>query len=172
MNIQNEQLEALRPQQPIDIQHNQQLSQANPFDTVLDRQIELAEQASQASAAAATVRQSGQASAAAMCSQMLLASSDDGTASAGNAVQRAFAQASGTLDMWDSYVDALQDANATGSLRHAYVLLQDINAQVASLKAGSATVRGQDAGLDALVNALDVMAVTERFKFNRGDYTL
>ena len=87
-------------------------------------------------------------------------------------LQDAFTQASGTLDMWDSYVSTLGDAGNNGSLRQAYALLQGIDGQVASLKENTAGLRGQNPGLDTLVNNLEVLATTEKFKFNRGDYNV
>ena len=48
--------------------------------------------------------------------------------------------------------------------------MQGIDGQVSALKTNTAAVRGQNEGLDSLVNELDVMTATEKFKFNRGDY--
>lgn len=85
-------------------------------------------------------------------------------------LQEAFAQASGTLDLWDSYVNALGKPGAGESLRDAYSLLQGIDSKVAELKQGTVGVRGQNPGFDSLLNELEVMTATEKFKFNRGDY--
>ena len=106
-----------------------------------------------------------------MISQMLLGTTQTEPADIDeDVIQSAFSQASGTLDMWDSYVNALGSSGQGGSLREAYSLLQGIDGQVAALKTNTAAVRGQNTGLDSLVNELDVMTATEKFKFNRGDY--
>ena len=72
----------------------------------------------------------------------------------------------------DRQVTTLGDAGKNGSLRQAYALLQGIDGQVASLKENTAGLRGQNPGLDTLVNNLEVLATTEKFKFNRGDYNV
>ena len=109
-----------------------------------------------------------------MISQMLLGATGqtDEANPTEDVLQEAFTQASGTLDMWDSYVSTLGDAGNNGSLRQAYALLQGIDGQVASLKENTAGLRGQNPGLDTLVNNLEVLATTEKFKFNRGDYNV
>lgn len=85
-------------------------------------------------------------------------------------LQDAFAQASGTLDLWDAYTGALGSSSDKSSLRNAYALLQGIDGQVAALKDSTAAVRGKNSGFDSLLNELEVMTATEKFKFNRGDY--
>lgn len=87
-------------------------------------------------------------------------------------LQEAFNQASGTLDLWDSYVDALGKPGAGESLRDAYSLLQGIDGKVAELKQGTVGVRGQNPGFDSLLNELEILTATEKFKFNRGDYNV
>ena len=170
MKINNEQLEALYRQQnqAMGIK-SQQTRQEGAFDAVLGIQMGFADGPAAASSAAAA-GQTGSAAQASMISQMLLASQTESVNPVEDVIQNAFSMASGTLDMWDSYVHALNASGQDGSLREAYALLQGIDGQVAGLKAGAAGVRGQNAGLDALINELDVMTTTEKFKFNRGDY--
>ena len=110
-----------------------------------------------------------------MISQMLLNGAGQSQAADPDAeiLQEAFNQASGTLDLWDSYAKTLgSSSSGAGSLRDAYALLQGIDSQVAQLKQGSAGVRGQNPGFDSLLNELEVMTATEKFKFNRGDYNV
>lgn len=107
---------------------------------------------------------------ASMISQMLLAQPEEAVSGDDDVLQSAFAMASGTLDLWDSYRSALQGAGQGGSLREAYSLLEGIDGQVADLKAGAAGLQNRNAGLDSLINELEVMTATEKFKFNRGDY--
>lgn len=40
------------------------------------------------------------------------------------------------------------------------------------IKQGTAGVRGKNPGFDSLLNELEVMTATEKFKFNRGDYNV
>lgn len=86
------------------------------------------------------------------------------------AMQAAFDQASGTLDMWDSYVTLLGSSQAGPALRQAYSLLDGIDARLGELKANPAT--SGNANLQGLLNELEIMSTTERIKFNRGDYLM
>ena len=172
MKINNEQLEALlRQQNQTSGVTSRQTRPEGAFDAVLGMQLGLADGAPPPPSAAAA-GPAGPAAQASMISQMLLASQTEAANPDEDAIQSAFVQASGTLDMWDEYVNALSASGQGGSLRDAYALLEGIDGQVAGLKAGAAGVRGQNAGLDALINELDIMTTTEKFKFNRGDYTM
>ena len=107
-----------------------------------------------------------------MISQMLLGATEQSQAADPDAavLQEAFVQASGTLDLLDSYAKTLGSSVDGGSLREAYALLEGINSQVAQLRESTDGVRGKNSGLDSLLNELEVMAAAEQFKFNRGDY--
>lgn len=105
--------------------------------------------------------------------QMLLGSTEKSSAPETEmevVMQQALEQASGALDTWESYVGALGQSGTQGSLREAYSYLQGLDQQVAALKQGAQPVQGKNPGLDSLVQELDVMTTTEKFKFNRGDY--
>lgn len=82
-------------------------------------------------------------------------------------MQAAMDQAAGTLDLWDNYARALGSSGNT-ALRDAYALLEGIDGQLASLR--SSPAMGKSAVFDGLVNELEILAATEKFKFNRGDY--
>lgn len=84
-------------------------------------------------------------------------------------LQSAFDSASGTLDLWDSYAKKIGSYD-DNSLRDAYSILQNIGDQVSQLKSNAANLLSQNANFNSLVNELDIMATTERIKFNRGDY--
>jgi hypothetical protein len=107
-----------------------------------------------------------------MISEMLLTGSEksDATGVDEEVFQEALNVASGTLDLWDSYVGALKTPG--NSLRDAYALLEGIDSKVAGLKGKTVDVRGQSQVIDSLVNELEIMAATEKFKFNRGDYSV
>lgn len=169
MKVTNDQLEALlRQQSQSSSTSRTQTAQGGGFEAALTEQLGL-ENAVATSAFPTSA--TGQTSQASMISQMLLGTTQtEATDIEEDVIQSAFSQASGTLDMWDSYVNALGSSGQGGSLREAYSLLQGIDGQVAALKTNTAAVRGQNTGLDSLVNELDVMTATEKFKFNRGDY--
>ena len=169
MKVTNDQLEALLRQQSQTPGTTRAQTAQGGFEAALSEQMGL-ENAVASSAFPTTA--AGQASQASMISQMLLGSTQSESVDVDeDVIQSAFSQASGTLDMWDSYVNALGSSGQDGSLREAYSLLQGIDGQVSALKNSTASVRGQNAGLDSLVNELDVMTTTEKIKFNRGDYT-
>ena len=74
-------------------------------------------------------------------------------------------QVESVLDGFDAYAESLRAPGGTG-LKDAYAELEGIEATVADLKQSVPA----DSGLSGLVNELDVLASTEKFKFNRGDY--
>lgn len=84
--------------------------------------------------------------------------------------EAAFAQASGTLDLWDDYAKALGSAANGSSLRNVYSLLEGIDNQVAQLRTNP--LAGKNAAFDDILNELEVLSATEKFKFNRGDYLI
>ena len=178
MKINSEQLAALlrQQEQPAGTAHKA-AGQGAGFEAALAEQLGLGGTGLAPSAGAASGGQSmqaAQASQASMISQMLLGvtgESDDVNPHE-DVLHEAFSQASGTLDMWDSYVSTLGNAGKGGSLREAYTLLQGIDGQVNALKENTAGLRGQNPGLDTLMNNLEVLAATEKFKFNRGDYNV
>lgn len=178
MKIKNEQLEALlRQQEQSSGTIRKSGGQGSGFEAALAEQLGLVDGGASSTAEGTLPvggMQTAQASQASMISQMLLGATGqtDEANPTEDVLQEAFTQASGTLDMWDSYVSTLGDAGNNGSLRQAYALLQGIDGQVASLKENTAGLRGQNPGLDTLVNNLEVLATTEKFKFNRGDYNV
>ncbi|MDR1660562.1 MAG: hypothetical protein LBR94_09575 [Desulfovibrio sp.] len=82
-------------------------------------------------------------------------------------LNEAFSQVSGTLDALDKYSVSLGSAR---SLREAHSLLDDIGSRVAGLEKDAGTLRAQYPALDSLLNELKIISVTEKIKFNRGDY--
>ena len=133
MEINTEQLEALlRQQEQQATTARRQTGQSGGFDAILARQ--LGTGAEQANAAASPL--SPGAAQAGMISQMLLNGAGQSQAADPDAeiLQEAFNQASGTLDLWDSYAKTLgSSSSGAGSLRDAYALLQGIVSQVAQL---------------------------------------
>lgn len=85
-------------------------------------------------------------------------------------LQAAFAQASGTLDLWDNYSALLGNSNSANYLRDAWNMLEGIDQQISQLRANP--VAGKNSAFDDLVNELEILSTTEKFKINRGDYLL
>lgn len=168
MKINNEQLDALlRQQDQAAGAVRKQPGKVGGFAAALAEQLGIG--SGSGAPAAAPLPPGAQAG---LISQMLLGNAEETSALSPDEalLQEAFNQASGTLDLWDSYVDALGKPAAGGSLREVYSLLQGIDGKVAELKQGTAGVRGQNPGFDSLLNELEIMTATEKFKFNRGDY--
>ena len=74
------------------------------------------------------------------------------------------------LDKWDQYAQNLQSASGAVNLKEAYGVLQDIDGTVQQLKGENPDLAQKHPALQGMVSELEVMAVTERIKFNRGDY--
>lgn len=72
------------------------------------------------------------------------------------------------LAKWEDYADQLASGSGGDSLKQAYGVLENIESGVKQLKDG--LPQNASAGLGSLVNELEVMTVTEKIKFNRGDY--
>lgn len=109
-----------------------QTGQSGGFDAILAQQLGTGTE--QANAAASPL--SPGAAQAGMISQMLLNGAGQSQAADPDAevLQEAFNQASGTLDLWDSYAKTLGSSADGGSLRDAYALLQGIDSQVTQIK--------------------------------------
>ncbi|PKN07780.1 MAG: hypothetical protein CVU73_10210 [Deltaproteobacteria bacterium HGW-Deltaproteobacteria-8] len=74
------------------------------------------------------------------------------------------------LDKWDQYAQNLQDGSGAVDLKKAYGVLEDIDGTVQQIKGENPNLAEQHPALQGVVKELEVMAVTERIKFNRGDY--
>ncbi|MCL1985612.1 MAG: hypothetical protein FWG59_04110 [Betaproteobacteria bacterium] len=107
-----------------------------------------------------------------MINQMLLEQPDQTQAAdpLEDAHQQSIQQASSLLDSLDAYMDALSTRGADGNLKAVYPLLEGLEQQVKTLKQGAAPLEEKHAGLASLINELEVLTTTEKFKFNRGDY--
>ena len=85
-------------------------------------------------------------------------------------LQQSFQQASGLLDSVNAYMNALSARGADGNLKTLYPLLEGLEQQMDALKQGAMPLEEKHAGLASLINELEVLTTTEKFKFNRGDY--
>lgn len=77
-------------------------------------------------------------------------------------------QASGLLDSWDNYAGSL--AGGTSS-RTAWTTLSGMDNQLQVLRGSLSGLSRSNPGLESVVSELEIMTATEKFKFNRGDYT-
>uniref|UniRef100_A0A7C4ELP6 Uncharacterized protein n=1 Tax=Fundidesulfovibrio putealis TaxID=270496 RepID=A0A7C4ELP6_9BACT len=73
------------------------------------------------------------------------------------------------LNQWEKYAGQLADGSS-GQLRQAYGTLETIQTGVKKLKDEHPGLDGHSPQLSSMVNELEVMAATEKIKFNRGDY--
>lgn len=161
MNIRTEQLDALRRQQEYTASKSAP-EKGNSFADALARQLSTStEDIQQKISVPPPGTQIG------VIGEMLIGSA--GNTSGGATVETVMQQTSGALDMWDSYADALSKSGTT-DLRQAYSLLQGLDSQLTALKESAQPVLGQHPELANIVNDLEVMTATEKFKFNRGDY--
>jgi len=74
------------------------------------------------------------------------------------------------LDEWENYAARIQEPSQRLNLRQANGMLESIEHGVASLKDKYPGLEKDHPGLKAMVDEVEILAVTERIKFNRGDY--
>lgn len=89
-----------------------------------------------------------------------------------NAEQEVMDQMDTLLNEWEKYAGQLEGSTGQTDLRQAYNSLQRIGDQVQDLKSGLQSMPDskKEPGLQAMVDELEIMTVTETIKFNRGDY--
>lgn len=72
------------------------------------------------------------------------------------------------LEQWEKYAEQLQSRES--NLKQSYATLQEIGRNLEAVEAALQERDGGDPALHPLLNELQVMAVTEEIKLNRGDY--
>ncbi|MFW6324780.1 MAG: hypothetical protein ACOC0U_06930 [Desulfovibrionales bacterium] len=72
------------------------------------------------------------------------------------------------LSRWDDYTSSLRSARP--DLRKADQVLEDISQQLSQVRSNLGEGDTQDQGLNTMLDELEILTVTERIKFNRGDY--
>lgn len=75
---------------------------------------------------------------------------------------------SSLLSKWENYSQIIGAAD--GNLREGYNLLSDIRQDIREVKSDLAQNPALGQNLETMVEELDILATTEEFKFNRGDY--
>lgn len=102
---------------------------------------------------------------------MLLASleSTEATQDVDSEIAQFMSQAGGSLDTLDSYAQTLGNAASPG--RNAWDLLGTLDSQLSAMRDSMSRMpAGAAKEMESVVNELEVLAATEKFKFNRGDY--
>ena len=74
------------------------------------------------------------------------------------------------LGRWEDYSERIKGRGPAYDLRGAFGLLESISADVDQIKGRFPNIAQLQPQLQGILNEFDVMAVTEKFKFNRGDY--
>lgn len=161
MKISNEQLRAIQEQE-VQRSKGQKGVQQGDFTDLLARHLEADTQ----SPSAVTEKLSAPAGGVSLPVTGIL---EDSATTAAPFLEEAANAMEGMFDTLDGY--ALQLAGSEpGNLKEAYSLLQNMNGQIADFKQRFPGAAEEQPELAAMVNELDVLATTETFKFNRGDY--
>ena len=165
MKIKSEYLEALRQE---DVQRARQLSGTGTFDDVL------AMESAKKDTACVAQETPGAKSVLAPpllagvdCAETATEEAADATPLTGRTVME---HLDSVLDQLESYASTLKGDTAQSGLRNAYGVLEGISTQVDQLKQTLPDLPEGNAALQSVVDELEILAVTERFKFNRGDY--
>jgi hypothetical protein len=161
MKIRNDQLQALQQQQG---ETRVKPGRGGDFESLLAARIGEA-QGTEAGASASPLT----GGLAAHLSPALLGLEEDGAEAAGALGLDEVSQSiDGLFTAMDAYAASL--SSPEGDLRGAYALLRNLDRDVKALREAVPDLGTRHAGLAAVVNELEVMTVTEHFKFNRGDY--
>ncbi len=169
MDIRTEQLQALLKQQELQAKKSptSKSEGLGDFEATLQQEVTLggAEKGIQTAPPPPGVQAS-------LANQVLLMDAENISTSGEGGISsaEAFNQASSTMDMLDQYANTLREPRH-GNLRDAYTALEDVASHVQTLKHQSGDLLEQNNELAGLVNELEILATTEKFKFNRGDYS-
>ncbi len=88
---------------------------------------------------------------------------------AGDSAAAVVERVDGMLDKWEQYSRQI-GAEEEADLKGASATLEDISGDLTQLREQNPDLAEQHPGLGSVVNELEVMSFTERFKMNRGDY--
>jgi hypothetical protein len=72
------------------------------------------------------------------------------------------------LTRWENYSQSL--ATPQHNLREGYRILDDIRSRIREVKEDATVMAAGGQSLERMIEELDILTVTEEFKFNRGDY--
>lgn len=173
MNIRTDYLEALKRQQETGRKTTGAVPGDDGFAALFSQEIGQPGQADPAETAAKKMRATDLAATRSVgVDASLLVSALGGTTPAEDAESESLldavtGQTSGLLDAWDQYAEALSGG---GSQRAAWTMLAGMDDQVKALRGSLKGLAGDNPDLESMVNELEIMTATEKFKFNRGDY--
>jgi len=154
MKISSDRLEGLLPQEHI----HKTAGDGKAFEDLL------AQQLGQGQASEAAVSSTG---AKTIDPLLFVNSTDETQASAEEAMLAGmFDQADGLLHDWEDYAKSL----GSGQDKAAWNLLTGLDSRIKDLRGDVGQLGARGNGLDAVLNELEVLTATEKFKFNRGDY--
>lgn len=105
-----------------------------------------------------------------LSSQILAAQAAAGVGETSDSGRNVMESLETLLNEWENYAARLQAPSANLNLRQANGMLENIEQGVASLKTKNPGLEKDHPGLKAMVDEIEILAVTERIKFNRGDY--
>ncbi len=74
------------------------------------------------------------------------------------------------LSKWENYAQTLQTQDQDEGLRQAYGVLENIEQDIEGLKETVPNLAEENSDLQDMVDELEILTVTEKIKFNRGDY--
>jgi len=161
MKISNEQIRAIQEKEASRTKRPQELGD---FDELLARQLDNGQQQVSATASEPV--------SASVKGTVSLPFADGVEGSSGSVPffsEEAAALMEGMFNTFERYADQIA-GNEKGDLRDAYSLLENMGGQIADFKARFPNAGAEQPELAAMINELDVLATTETFKFNRGDY--
>lgn len=154
MEIRPDQIEGVRQNEQQSAKRTKQPQQA--FGDLLDEEVTKATGQSQ----------SGTAIAPPIANPLLQTQAVSQVGAVESTTESAVNQMDGLLDKWDEYAGQL----GSSDLKQAYGSLESIADGVNRIREENPNMAESNPGLNQVVNELDAMATTERFKFNRGDY--
>lgn len=159
MKINPDQIESVRQQQ--EQKKSQKVAgNGNAFGELLSQEV------AKASASGSTA--AAQAPAPPMAVNPLLHMQQvENTAAVGKEQQVIAQQVDGALSKLENFAKNLEEPS---SLKQAHSALEELSGDLAAMKNEWPDLAEKHPELGAVVNELEVLSVTERFKFNRGDY--
>ena len=165
MKIHPDQLESVRPDQTTQTNRGTQQT-STAFGDLLSQ--EVAKSGTQAATSTASLPPPGGLG---TLSALIGVQSVEATAEVTKPENAIMDKVDSVLDKWDQYAQNLQGTTNSASLKQAYGVLNDIDGAVQQIKGDNPDLATKYPALQGVVSELEALTVTERIKFNRGDYT-
>ena len=158
MKIRNERLEGLLPQESV---QRTVPTGGQGFEDMLARQ--LGQEAGGIGASTSPIAGLGGINPLLIAGQVETEASEDAELLSGLANQT-----DDLLGAWEQYAATL--GSGQDSVKSAWSMLTGMDARIQDLRAEAGKTGTRGEGLNAVLNELEVLTATEKFKFNRGDY--